>query len=197
MEYEFFVAWILTPLLIFIARIFDVSVGTIRIILIAKGLRKFAPLLGFFESLIWILAVSQIMMHLNNFYYYIAYASGFATGTYLGMILEEKLSLGYIIVRVITYKDATELVLNLREKKYTATVLNADGVTGAVKLIFLVIKRTHSEEVIKLIKHYNPNAFYTVEDVKFVSGGVFPSFENPDFKKSKWSALSFRKQLLN
>lgn len=193
MEYEFFVAWILTPLLIFIARIFDVSVGTIRIILIAKGLRKFAPLLGFFESLIWILAVSQIMMHLNNFYYYIAYASGFATGTYLGMILEEKLSLGYIIVRVITYKDATELVLNLREKKYTATVLNADGVTGAVKLIFLVIKRTHSEEVIKLIKHYNPNAFYTVEDVKFVSGGVFPSFENPDFKKSKWSALSFRK----
>ncbi len=193
MDYEFFIAWILTPLLIFIARIFDVSVGTIRIILIAKGLRKFAPLLGFFESLIWILAVSQIMMHLNNFYFYIAYASGFATGTYLGMILEEKLSLGYIIVRVITYRDATELVLNLREKKYTATVLDAEGVTGPVKLIFLVLRRTHSEEVIKLIKHYNPNAFYTVEDVKFVSGGVFPSFENPDFKKSKWSALSFRK----
>lgn len=193
MNYEMFVAWILTPFLIFIARIFDVSVGTIRIILIAKGLRKFAPLLGFFESLIWILAVSQIMMHLNNFYYYIAYAMGFATGTYLGMILEEKLSLGYIVIRVITYKDAHELVINLREKKYTVTVLEAEGVTGPVKLIFLVIKRINSGEVIKLIKHYNPNAFYTIEDVKFVSGGVFPSFENHNFKKTKWSALSFRK----
>ncbi len=193
MDSEIILTWIITPLLIFIARIFDVSVGTIRIILIAKGLKKFAPLLGFFESLIWILAVSQIMRHLSNFYYYIAYASGFATGTYLGMLLEEKLSLGYVIIRVITYKDANGLVINLREKKYTATVLDAEGVSGPVKLIFLVIKRTNSEEVIQLIKQYNPNAFYSIEDVKFVSGGVFPNFENPTFKISKWPSLLFRK----
>ncbi|HRP02362.1 MAG TPA: DUF2179 domain-containing protein [Candidatus Kapabacteria bacterium] len=193
MTFDFFVAWVLTPFLIFVARIFDVSVGTIRIILIAKGLKKFAPFLGFFESLIWILAVSQIMMHLNNFYYYIAYAMGFATGTYLGMLLEEKLSLGYVIIRVITYRDSHELVINLREKKYTATILDADGVAGPVKLIFLVIKRTNSMEVIKLIKHFSPNAFYTIEDVKFVSGGVFPTFDEINFKKSKLSSFLFRK----
>ncbi len=187
MDNEVIIAWIVTPLLIFLARIFDVSVGTIRIILMAKGFKKIAPILGFFESLIWILAVSQIMQHLNNFFYYFAYALGFATGTYLGIILEEKLSLGFIILRVITYKDANELVIHLREKKYSVTVLDAEGVSGAVKLIFLVLKRINAPDIIKLIKEYNPNAFYTMEDLKFVSGGVIPVQEHPMISSKLWN----------
>jgi len=190
---NFIVSFIIVPLLIFLARIFDVSVGTIRIILIAKGLKKIAPILGFFESLIWILAVSQIMMHLNNFYYYVAYASGFAVGTLIGMIIEEKISLGYVIIRVITYKEADELVEHLRKNKYTVTVLDAMGVNGPVKLIFLVLRRTNTEEIINIIKYYNPNAFYTIEDVKFVNGGVFPAKEKSAFKFNKWSPFAFRK----
>ncbi|MBX3043740.1 MAG: DUF2179 domain-containing protein [Candidatus Kapabacteria bacterium] len=178
---DVFTSWFLIPFLIFLARILDVSIGTIRIILIAKGLKKIAPILGFLESFIWIIAVSQIMLNLNNFYYYFAYSMGFATGTYFGIVLEEKLSLGFVIVRVITYKDATELVRHLRESNHPATVIDAEGQNGDVKVIFLVIKRSSSADLIQSIKHYNPNAFYTIEDVKFVSGGVFPSQTNPMF----------------
>lgn len=178
---EFATTWFIIPFLIFIARIFDVSIGTIRIILISKGLRKIAPMLGFLESFIWIIAVSQIMLNLNNFYYYIAYSLGFATGTYIGIVLEEMISLGYVIIRIITYRDATELVANLRLKNYAATVLDAEGQHGNAKLIFLVMKRNNSAELINFIKQYNPNAFYTIEDVKFVSGGMFPAQTNPMF----------------
>lgn len=108
---ETFTAWVIIPLLILLARVLDVSIGTLRIILLGKGYKKLAPMLGFVESFVWILAVSQIMQNLNNLYYYVAYAGGFATGTYLGMVLEEKLSLGYVIVRVITHKDATSSLL--------------------------------------------------------------------------------------
>jgi len=178
---DVFTTWFLIPFFIFLARILDVSIGTIRIILIAKGLKKIAPILGFLESFIWIIAVSQIMLNLNNFYYYFAYSLGFATGTYFGIVLEEKLSLGFVIIRVITYKDATELVNHLRESNHPATVLDAEGQNGSVKVIFLVVKRSNSADLIHSIKEYNPNAFYTIEDVKFVSGGVFPAQTNPMF----------------
>jgi uncharacterized protein YebE (UPF0316 family) len=190
---ETFTTWFLIPFLIFLARILDVSIGTIRIILISKGLKKIAPILGFLESFIWIIAVSQIMLNLNNFYYYIAYSLGFATGTYFGIVLEEKLSLGYVIIRAITYLDADELVLHLRSKNHAVTVLDAEGQKGNVKVIFLVIKRSDSIALIESIKKYNPNAFYTIEDVKFVSGGVFPAQTNPMFAGKYFRFITRRK----
>lgn len=193
LESDFFVVWLLTPFLIFVARIFDVSMGTVRIILISKGFKKLAPLLGFFESMIWILAVSQIMQHLNNVLYYFAYAVGFATGTYLGMIIEEKLSLGYAIIRVIIKNETNALISKLREKEFSVTVLDAEGNYGRVGVLFLVLKRIQTNEVIELIKEYNSKAFYTIEDVKFVSGGIFPSIESANFKRFKWTKLPQRK----
>lgn len=188
-----FTVWFLIPFLIFLARICDVSLGTIRIILIGKGLKKIAPILGFIESFIWVIAVSQIMLNLNNFYYYIAYSLGYATGTYVGIILEEKLSLGYVIIRIITYRDATELVNHLRSSRQPATVLDAEGEQGPVKLIFIVLKRSNSRYLIESIKKFNPNAFYTIEDVKFVSGGVFPSQTNPMFSGRYFRFMTRRK----
>jgi len=188
-----FTVWFLIPFLIFLARIADVSIGTIRIILIAKGLKKIAPLLGFLESFIWIIAVSQIMLNLNNFYYYVAYSLGFATGTYVGIVLEEKLSLGFVIIRVITYKDATELENHLRRHNHSATVIDAKGQSGDVKVLFLVIKRSNTTELISIIKAYNPNAFYTIEDVKFVSGGVFPEQTNPMFSGKYFRFITRKK----
>jgi len=84
------------PLLIFFARVCDVSLGTIRIIFISKGIKYLAPIVGFFEILIWLLAISQIMQNLTNPYYYIFYAGGFATGNLVGIILDEKLSIGTV-----------------------------------------------------------------------------------------------------
>lgn len=189
----FTTVWVIIPLLILLARVLDVSIGTIRIILIGKGYKKIAPVLGFIESFVWIIAVSQIMQNLNNIYYYVAYAGGFALGTFIGMAIEEKLSLGYVIIRVITHLDASELIASFRAKNYPVTILNADGINGKVSVLFLVIQRNLTESIIDFIKEYNPNAFYSIEDVRFVSGGVMPQLADPSIRKNRWHLFSKRK----
>ncbi len=188
--------YIILPIFIVLARIVDVSLGTMRIILISKGYRKVAPLLGFFEAFVWILAVSQVMKHLDNMYYFVMYAFGFATGTFVGMLLENKLSLGQVIVRVITKYDASELIANLTSDNYNLTIVDADGQFGKVKLIFMVMKRQYLNEAIEIIKNYNPTAFYTVEDVKFVRDGSLPGMAKYPFSGKRSpikSAFSIRK----
>ncbi|MBE2189729.1 MAG: DUF2179 domain-containing protein [Desulfobulbaceae bacterium] len=189
----FTTVWVIIPLLILLARVLDVSIGTVRIILIGKGYKKIAPVLGFIESFVWIIAVSQIMQNLNNIYYYVAYAGGFALGTFIGMAIEEKLSLGYVIIRVITHLDASELIASFRAKNYPVTILNADGINGKVSVLFLVIQRNLTESIIDFIKEYNPNAFYSIEDVRFVSGGVMPQLADPSIRKNRWHLFSKRK----
>lgn len=168
------------PLLIFFARVCDVSLGTIRIIFISKGIKYLAPVVGFFEILIWIMAISQIMQNLSNVYYYLFYASGFAMGNFVGIILDEKLSIGNVIVRIITRHDAVELVNALKQLKFGITVLDAEGSKGQVKVIFSVVKRQNVANVIKLVKKYNPQAFYSVEDIRFVSETLPPSIHSWD-----------------
>lgn len=177
--------YVIMPLFIILARVTDVSLGTLRIILIAKGYRKIAPFLGFFESFIWILAVSQIMRNLDNIYYFAMYATGFGLGTYIGMFIENKLSLGEVIVRVITRYDASELVSRLINDNYNLTTIDADGQFGKVKIIFMVLKREYLQEALDIIRSYNPNAFYTVEDVKLVREGSLPGMHNYPFRGKK------------
>jgi len=165
--------WVILPLLIFLARVSDQTIGTLRLIFVAKGLRKFAPLIGFFESLIWLLAIREILNHLDNYLCFVAYAGGFATGNYVGMLLEEKLSIGSVIVRIIPRKDSTELLSYLSENNYGFTVVDAEGSKGKVKIIFCVIKRKDSMHFVNLVKSYNPNAFYSIEDVRTVNEGIF------------------------
>jgi uncharacterized protein YebE (UPF0316 family) len=133
------------------------------------------------------------MQNLNNIYYYVAYAGGFALGTYIGMAIEEKLSLGYVIIRVITHKDATDLVASFRAKNYPVTILDAEGINGKVSVLFLVIQRNLTESIIDFIKEYNPNAFYSIEDVRFVSGGIMPQLADPSIRRNRWHLFSKRK----
>jgi uncharacterized protein YebE (UPF0316 family) len=167
-------AWVIIPLLIFSARICDVTLGTIRVIFISKGFKYIAPVIGFFEVIIWLLAIGQVMTNVTNAATYIAYGAGFATGTLVGMIIEEKISLGTVIVRVITRKEATDLLEYLRTQNYGVTAINAEGSTGPVKVLFMVIKRQDLKNVVDIIKKYQPGAFYSIEDVKSVAEGVFP-----------------------
>ncbi|HPS45959.1 MAG TPA: DUF2179 domain-containing protein [Bacteroidales bacterium] len=166
-------AWVVLPLLIILARIFDVSIGTVRLIFVSKGFKLLAPILGFFEVIIWLLAVSQIMKHLDNVVCYIAYGFGFALGNYIGMYLEEKLSIGNVIIRVITKADSFELINDLKSQNYGLTVVDAEGSHQKVKLIFSVIKRENVNQFVSIINQYNPHSFYTIEDVKSVNEGVF------------------------
>ena len=182
-------AWVVLPILIFVARVCDVSLGTIRIIFVSKGIKYLAPLVGFFEILIWLMAISQIIQNLNNAYYFIFYAGGFATGSLVGIMIDERLSIGIISVRIITRMDATDLIDALRKEKYGLTVVDAEGPKGKVKLIFTVVNRQNIQNVIKIVKKHNPKAFYSIEDIRYVSE-TLPSYVTSRYRKKIVSTIS-------
>ena len=166
--------WGILPLFIFLARIVDVSLGTLRIVFVSKGLKYLAPLIGFIEVIIWLLAIRVIMQNLNNAVCYIAYGAGFAMGTFIGLLIENRLALGNSLIRIVTQKDASALINDLQSKGLGVTRIDAQGANGKVNVIYSIIKRQKYKDVTEAIKKFNPKAFYTVEDVKLVSEGVFP-----------------------
>ncbi len=165
--------YLILPLLIFIARVTDQTIGTIRLIYAAKGFKYLAPLVGFFESLIWLTAISQIMKHLDNFYCYIAFAGGFAIGNFLGIYLEQKISIGVVLIRVILQKYEQVLGENLKVAGYGFTLMDAVGREGSVKLLFSTIHRRDLKKYLKIVHEIRPNAFFTIEDIRQVKGNVF------------------------
>lgn len=166
--------YLVLPLLIFISRVADVTIGTIRIIFVSKGMKLIAPVLGFFEVFIWLLAISSIMQNLDNYLNYIAYAGGFAMGNYVGMLLEEKIAMGVMLVRVIIQKPADVLIDKLHSMGYGMTSVDAHGYKDTVNIVYTLIHRKELNKVIGIIKKYNPMAFYSVEDVRYVNESVFP-----------------------
>jgi len=152
-----------------------VSLGTLRIIFINRNLRYYAAVIGFFEVLIWLLVMRQIFQQLNNPICIIAYAAGFAAGNIVGVFIENKISIGRVVIRIITHRDADELASFLRSSGYGLTVVNGAGATGPVKIIFAIIERRDIESIVNIIKGHNPNAFYSLEDVRFVSEAVTPN----------------------
>ncbi len=167
--------WVVLPLLIVFTRIIDVSLGTLRIIFINRNLRYYATLSGFFEVLIWLLVIRQVFQKLDSPLYLVAYAAGFAAGNYAGVVIENRISIGRVVIRIITRQEADTLVSFLRSTGYGLTVVDGEGATGPVKIIFIIIERKAIESVVEMIKKYNPNAFYSIEDVRFVSGAVTPN----------------------
>jgi len=166
--------FVIVPLLIFCARICDMSLDTIRVIFMSKGIKYLPAVIGFFEVIIWLVAIGQVMNNLTNAICYIAYGAGFATGTIIGMAIEEKLSLGLTSVRIITKEDPSALVQFLRSHDYGVTSINGEGGTGPVKMVFTIIKRKDLNHVVSIIKEFHPKAFYSVEEVKSIAEGVFP-----------------------
>ncbi len=167
--------YLVLPLLIFVARVLDVTLGTIRIVFVSRGKKFLAPVFGFFEVLIWLLAIGQIMKNLTNVVCYLAYAGGFATGNFVGLYLEEKLAMGILVVRAFINQDASELIEFLRARGYGVTNVDGQGISGKVNLVFMIIKRSELSKVTGIIRRYHPQAFYSVEDVRQVSRGVFPA----------------------
>ena len=166
--------WVVLPLLIFIARIMDVSLQTMRIVYVSRGHKKLAPIVGFFEVIIWLLAIKIIFDNVDNVLGYLAYGAGFALGNYVGILLEQKMAVGRVGIRIITRMDAGDLVKALRENGFGVTNIPAEGSEGPVSVIYLTIRRCDYEKVENLIKKYNPKAFFTLEDIRYVSEGIFP-----------------------
>lgn len=165
--------WVFLPLLIFVSRLGDVTLATLRHIFISKGLKKIVPFIGFFEVLIWLIAIRQVFNNLNNVVCFIAWAGGFSLGTYVGILIEEKIALGMQIIRIITSAPNTNLTEDLKKINQGFTIVDAQGSQGPVKLIFLQVRRKNKPEVIALIHRHLPEAFYSVEDIRNSHLGVF------------------------
>lgn len=161
-------SWVILPLLILIARVIDVSLGTARVIFVSRGYKFLAAAAGFWEVLIWLLAIRQIMQNLSNPICYIAYAAGFATGNIIGISLTEKMSLGVVLVRILTNQNPQLIIESLKNGKYGVTSMDGQGAFGPTKLIFTIVQRQSVEDIISIIKMHAPKAFYSIEEVSRV-----------------------------
>lgn len=159
---------------VYFARICDVSMGTIRIVFISRGYRMAATWIGFFEVTIWILAVGQVIRNINTPILIVAYTLGFASGSYLGMFLESQMQLGSVILRIITKRQARTVLDRLSEQNFGVTRVPAEGPTGKVDILFLVLRRRDLKRATDIVKRFHPKAFFSVEDVRMVKEGIFP-----------------------
>ena len=156
----------LTLIYIFFARICDVSIDTVRIVLVSRGYRYIAPLFGFFGVLIWLTAISTALAHLSSVYSYIFYAAGFAAGNYAGMLLETKIPFGYKSLRVITTKEVSALPLMLREEGFGVTVSEGQGLKGPVSILYSLVQKKRLNRFLDIVNILEPNSFITIEEVR-------------------------------
>ena len=164
-----FFNYLVLPLLIFLARIADVSINTVRIIFVMNGHKLISTFLGFFESLIWLVAIGQIFQHLNNWVSYLAYPGGFAMGILVGMLIEERLALGKVVVRAITSENLDELLKYMLEKNIRYSIISGESATNKENILFTVVRRDQLNDLINEFNRTLPQAFYTIESVKKAS----------------------------
>lgn len=176
MEVEWFV-----PVLIFLARICDVSIGTVRMIFVISGSKLISAVLGFFEVIIWALAVSGVIKYLDggSWITLIAYGAGFATGTLVGMTIEQRIAIGFRMVRIVNADRQRELSSTLRDRGYRVTRVDGTGRDGPVEIAFLVLKRRDLAAAMKTVQELAPDAFVTVERADRASGDAFRSGARP------------------
>ena len=163
--YTPFVTAGLGALLVFVMRVTDVSIGSMRIVMLVRGRKWIAGVLGFFESLVWVLAAGLVLTNMDSPLRIIAFAAGFATGTVLGGTVEGWIAMGQSVLRVITPVNTPEIAPALRQAGFGVTVLNAEGRNGEVQLAFTVVPRRRNTEVLSIVHRLNPDAFVTLEDV--------------------------------
>ena len=163
------------PALIFLAEMCVVTCGTLRIIFISRGRRFLAPILGFFEITIWLFAITQVMQHLSNVWCFLAFASGFSAGNFLGLYIEKLLAMGLAQVSIVMPSEASELVEALRALDFGVTCVPGHGAEGPVQIVFTVVRSRQLPVVLKLVEARHPDAFYAVDEVTKVSEGIFPS----------------------
>ncbi|WP_298667045.1 DUF2179 domain-containing protein [uncultured Methanofollis sp.] len=165
---------LIIPLVVFGARAIDVSLETLRIILLARGGRLLVPVIAFFEIILWLLSLGLVVNDYTNPVFLLSYAAGFATGNYAGILLEERLAMGLCVLRVITPREDAPLVDALRATGYGVTVVGAEGLQGPCTILYSVVKRCDLPRLAGLIEGMNPRAFTTIEDVRSATKGTFP-----------------------
>ena len=164
---------------IFLARILDVSLQTVRMILVVRGERLKAAMIGFFEVIVYVVALNVIFDNLNNIGNLMAYAFGFASGNYVGGIVEEKLAIGVQFVQIITMRNPLKLAVHLREHGFGVTVLEGQGHTGPQFVLQVLSDRKELPKLTKTVAHWDEENFMIVTDARKYRGGIMPKTRKP------------------
>ncbi|NJD60816.1 MAG: hypothetical protein C3F13_07440 [Anaerolineales bacterium] len=165
-------AW-LSALLIFILRVSDMTLDTLRVLFVMRGKKKIAWVLGFFQSAIFVLAIGKVLTQVNNPLNIIGYAAGFATGNVVGMLIEERIAIGHIMINIISPRRGSAIVTHLRENGYAVTELSGRGKDGMVSMINASVLRKQVDVVYRLVNDIDPEAFITAEDVRPIRRGFW------------------------
>ncbi len=168
---------VLTLILIFVFRIIEVSMGTVRIILIQKGYRKVGVILAFFEVLIWVFVASRVIDGLvEEPIKGIVYSLGFASGVYLGSFIEGRLAFGKVLIQVITSEELGLVIANmLRNEGLGVTSIEAQGRVAKKSVLMTYANRRGKDEIIKKIEEIDVGAMVVTNDVNTLQGGYITS----------------------
>ena len=170
------VAGPLGPLVIFFLRITDVSMATMRMLLIMRGQRVLAPVIGFFEVLIWVMAIGIVVQHLQSPLHVVGYAGGFAAGSYLGLLLEERMAFGLATVRTVVRTGGAALSAELRDAGFGVTEMVGRGREGEVEVLYSVLPRRRVARALELIERGAPDAFVVVDEPRRIRRGwLYPA----------------------
>lgn len=159
--------------LIFLLRVADMSLDTMRVLFIMRGKRGIVWVLGFFQASIFIVAISIVLSDLDSPLKIVAYAAGFATGNVVGMLIEEKLAVGHIQIRIISPRLGSAIAEKIRDDGFAVTEVAARGKDGMVTLISCSVLRKQVDKVHRIVDDIDPVAFVTVEDVRPVRRGFW------------------------
>jgi uncharacterized protein YebE (UPF0316 family) len=157
---------LLLPLAIMCSRIVDVSIGTVRMVMVIRGRRYTAAILGFFEVTVWLLAITGIIAHVDNIISYLAYGLGFALGNIVGLMIEQKMAVGQQVVRFISSEEGEHISRVLRAKGFGVTEISGSGREGPVLLGFVIAPRKKVHELMQIICGVDPKSVVTIEDVR-------------------------------
>jgi uncharacterized protein YebE (UPF0316 family) len=164
---------ILTYVFIFFSRIFDVSLGTLRIIYLTRGQSKLAAAIGFIEVMIYVVALSMVINNLDRPLNILIYGFGFACGNYIGSVIEEKVAVGYVNVQVITKNNGCGLEGSLRDLGFGVTSMDCFGKDGPHRILHILMKRKALPVFLKSLRQLESEAFISIIDTRKIMGGYF------------------------
>lgn len=174
------------PVIIFCLRIIDVSLSTVRMLLSVRGHKRAVPFIAFFEVMVWLFAAGNAMRHLESGWHVFGYATGYATGTLVGLWLEEKLALGFATIRIISRSAGADMADALRTVGFGVTEFAAKGREGPVEVVYLVIPRRDTARVMTEVEARDPTAFITVEQPREIRWGWMGDRRTAPFNPFRW-----------
>lgn len=160
-------------LYIFALRVVDITLYTIRLMMVMRGRKALALVFGFFQALVYVIAMREVFSDLGNWGKIIGYATGFATGLVVGMAVENRLAVGYSQINIISPTRGAELVEHLRQAGFAVTEVAAKGKEGMVSVLNCIIRRKESDRLADLVIEKDPQAFITVKQVRSVMHGFW------------------------